>query len=162
MDPRQIDTLFDYLERISQSLEALLEREPAAATTGALETPTEIGFAPHPETGDVQFFSRSENRGDRDNPEWIWALPEAAGDLESIAGDCRGCAARIHWVYSLQPRYRYLKAVPLDPDGHCHWDTCSDNDENRSAAKDRAVAQVRGEQAQTQGGAGFLDTDVPF
>jgi hypothetical protein len=106
-------------------------------------------------------FSRKVGEDDKGEPVYRWTLPD---DGQLQASSCRDCGEPIYWIMSLAPKYRFMKAVPINTDGQTHWATCTEMG-SAVEAKNEAVKQVRedlGAAPPPEEKSEYPDNEVPF
>jgi len=132
MDSRDFSRLEAVLERMAIALERLkviTSNQQSTMQDGASEPKMSSRTAKLPE---------AECR--KEDDQFIWTIPEGAPE-----GKCRDCQGTIIWV-----RSRKGKAVPIDPDGLSHMDSCS--------ARNKSKGPEEGAQDST----GKSEINVPF
>ena len=123
------DRIEEILERIAVSVESIAANQSATPQTFASGSKMSSRTANLPEG-----VCRKE--GDQ----FIWTIPEGAPE-----GKCRDCQETIVWL-----RSKRGKAVPINPDGLSHMDSCP--------ARNKSKAPEKG----AQDSPGKSEIDVPF
>lgn len=64
-------------------------------------------------------------RYQNDDDKWVYELPKVKESRK-----CKYCGDEIYWV-KYKNKKQEISNIPCNEDGECHYETCSDKEENR-------------------------------